>query len=190
MPLKEIEQRCQLFESTSIENFEEHILTSTHTRLENEYWIYSLSADRESFRMWRDYADRGRGLCVHFDATWPSPFSIAQPVTYHFVRPALPFPFPPDEEFAAIVLRAKAWRRWRYQREFRVIKYADTPFDEVGLIFQGQFGLFPPIAVTGITVGADMPPEDIDELIELVKQREEQIPVYQQARMTMPLRIG
>jgi hypothetical protein len=79
--------------SMPLHDFNNGAMTRAHRRLDEEYWIFSLTTDRDCQRMWIEYADDERGLCIHFHAHEKSPFGFAQQVTYQPTRPSIPFPF-------------------------------------------------------------------------------------------------
>lgn len=168
-------------ETAPLESLEREATERTHRRLE-EYWIFSLAASRDWLRMWQNYADNSRGLCIHFHTDSRSPFRFAQKVVYQTERPVLLFPFSntQHDEIGTKCTRTKALK-WEIQDEYRYIRYPDTDFSSLSLGFDGQHAYFPPEALAGITVGPKMPEKDVASIVKMASSH---VPVLQVSRPT------
>ena len=163
-----------------LETFELESMDSVHIRLQDDYWIFSLSTDRSLVRLWDEYADARRGLCIHFRADASSPFGFAQRVIYQNKRPILPVPLGdiPEHTIAELATLTKTAGRWAHEREYRLIRYPDVDYSETGLCFDGQHAHFPASAITGITVGTDMAAEDVRVVLGYADNHQPPLPVY------------
>ena len=161
----------------TLEQLEQDALVRTHRRLEEHYWILSLTASRDYVAMWDDYADRRQGLCIHFRSDGDSPFGIAQPVLYQDDVPVLLVPLGTEREVADISTLTKM-RRWQQEREYRLIRYPDVDFSDAYLRFDGQHAYFPPWAISGITVGMSMPVDHVHEVLRLAETHDPPLPVW------------
>jgi hypothetical protein len=145
-----------------LQTFERETIERIRRRLDEHYRIFSLAVDRGAIHMWDDYADRRRGLCIHFRSDVSSPFGFAQRVIYQSDRPELLVPFEnlPERDVADRATLIKTRARWDREVEYRLVRYPGLDYSEAGLRFDGDYGYFPADAITGITVGTDMPEED------------------------------
>ena len=148
--------------SIDLQTFEDEALEKVRRRLEEHYRIFSLATERDRTDMWDEYADKSRGLCIHFRSDAASPFGFAQRVIYQADRPELLLPFGDmsEQDVADRATLIKTAARWAKEVEYRLIRYPGLDYSEAGLRFDGDYGHFPPEAITGITVGTDMPEED------------------------------
>lgn len=165
----------------NLQVLEAEAIERTHRRLD-DYWIFSLADTRDYVHMWTHYADQGRGLCIHFHADEPSPFGAAQRVLYQAERPVVLVPLGPDHSVADAATLTKT-KRWEIESEYRFIRYPNVDFTDVGLRFDGQFCYFNPSIITGITVGAEMPEQHVDEILELADSLDTRLPVYRPTRI-------
>ncbi|HYM44241.1 MAG TPA: hypothetical protein VET46_15895 [Steroidobacteraceae bacterium] len=133
-----------------------------HQRIEEHYGVFSLACELDRVEMWNEYADQRRGLCIHFRADAFSPFGFAQRVLYQLERSVLPLPLPAEREVADRALLTKSATRWEKECEYRLLRYPENVYEAAGLRVEGRYGYFRPDAVTGITVGTDMPPSDVE----------------------------
>lgn len=137
-----------------------------------------VSEVRDSPQMWAYYAENHTGVVLEFEAsdTLDSPLLLARPVIYSDRPPALPA----VEVWArALVLDEpidwEAWLHeyhylkhlnWQHEREWRAMTYAD-PGDVT--LFTDR--LFHPEELSGVYLGARMPPSDADGLRNLAAER-------------------
>ena len=152
--------------------FEREALERIHNRLENQYGILSLTRERDLIPMWDEYADKRRGLCIHFRVDSSSPFGFAQRVIYQRRRPALQLPLGDlsEREVADRALLTKTADRWAQEREYRLVRFPETVYEDVGLRVDGRYGYFPGSVITGITVGTDMPEDDVALILRCANQ--------------------
>jgi hypothetical protein len=147
--------------------------------LNESFWIYSVSATRDPILMWSHYSDGHKGIVLHFDVR-AVPFDRLFEVHYSDQYPEYAFPasqsLAPEEE-ARAMLYAKA-NGWRYEREFRAIRVLapgtslQLAWRGMGVDWDGQIATLPAGALTGITLGAAMPPKIVKELhAELAERR-------------------
>jgi hypothetical protein len=59
-------------------------------------------------------------------------------------------------------LLTKTAARWGKEREYRLLRFPDAVYEEIGLRVDGRYGYFRADTITGITVGTDMPQADIE----------------------------
>lgn len=149
-----------------------------HYRLEDRYGVFSLACELDAVEMWNEYADARRGLCIHFRADAHSPFGFAQRVIYQPERPVLSLPLPGDREVADLALLTKTAARWGKEREYRLLRFPETVYEDVGMRLEGRYGYFRPDTVVGITVGTDMPESDIEIIKGYVRQFDPPLPLH------------
>lgn len=122
--------------------------------------VCSLSETAAEPRMWENYADSHRGICLRFDDDMTAPnamphFALAMRVTYQDERPKIRV-WGPDkgmEKMKRYILTKT--RKWEYEQEWRLI--------------DGEFTgrrPFPSPALTGIIFGKDISDEDKAEVIQ------------------------
>jgi hypothetical protein len=148
-----------------------------HRRLETHYGVFSLSCDRGLKEMWDEYADFRRSLCIHFRADALSPFGYAQRVIYQVRRPILNLPLPHDREVADLALLTKTLTPWGKEREYRLLRYPEAVYEEIGLRVDGHYGYFHGSHIAGITVGTDMSPGDIEVIKQHVREFDPPLPL-------------
>jgi hypothetical protein len=177
---EDISKMRQRLLSMPLHDFNKEAMTRAHRRLDEEYWIFSLTTDRDCQRMWIEYADDERGLCIHFHAHERSPFGFSQQVMYRPTRPSTPYPFGDlsEREIAERATLTKT-RRWAHESEYRWIRYPDVDYTGTGLRFEGRYAYFDPSALSGITVGRRMSPERVTAVLEIAEQHDPPLPIYQ-----------
>jgi hypothetical protein len=179
VPPEKQEQWLKRLQTERIEVLEDEAMTKAHIRLEN-YWVFSMCASRDYFSMWDEYGDKRHGLCIHFRVNVGAPFGFAQQVDY-LVPPLPPLLIPfgemTDMEVGRIATLTKA-KSFEHEREFRLIKYPQTTFEDFGIRFDGQFAHFSDQEVIAISIGDQMPAEDIEMLRSMVAARRIQIPIH------------
>jgi hypothetical protein len=148
-----------------------------HHRLESHYGVFSLACQRGLIQMWDEYADFRRGLCIHFRADALSPFGYAQRVIYQAERPILYLPLPGERDVADITLLTKTQTRWEKEREYRLLRYPEAVYEEIGLRVDGRYGYFRADTITGITVGTDMPEADVEVIKDCARQFDPPLPI-------------
>jgi hypothetical protein len=169
-----------------IEEFERDAQERAHRRIEEHYGVFSLACDLGRIEMWDEYADRRRGLCIHFRADAFSPFGYAQRVLYQAERPILPLPLPEEHVVADRVLLTKTASRWEKECEYRLLLFPDAVYDDTGMRIEGRYGYFPPEAIVGITVGTDMPPSDVELIASVARQFDPPLPVSRPRLIALP----
>lgn len=147
-------------------------------RLE-DYWVFSLAGNREHPMLWSHYARGHTGLSIHFLADSSSPFSGALNVTYSPERPVIPIPITLSEHDTAERVSLRKGDFWRYEEEYRLIRYPNVDYSNTDLEFEGQHARFPARLITGITVGSRMAAEDMDAICAIAAQHVPVLPVWQ-----------
>jgi hypothetical protein len=160
-----------------IDQLEFDALQRVHQRLEKNYWVFSMSASRDYLAMWDDYADKRRGLCIHFRSDEDSPFGTAQRVLYESDIPTLLVPLGPIREVADAAVLTKTLR-WKQEREYRLVRYLDLDYSAAQLRFDGQYAYFPSWALSGVTVGLDMSSDHVQEVLSLADAHDPPLPVW------------
>lgn len=160
-----------------MEEFEREAEERVHRRIEEHYGVFSLACDLGRIEMWDEYADRRRGLCIHFRADAYSPFGYAQRVLYHAERPILPLPLPEERVVADRALLTKTAERWEKECEYRLLLFPEVVYDDTAMRIDGRYGYFPPEAIAGITVGTNMPPSDVEFIASVARQFDPPLPV-------------
>jgi hypothetical protein len=91
----------------------------------------------------------------------------------------LPVPFGEisSDQLAAIACLTKT-RRWNYEEEYRLVRYPDFSFTELGLTYDGQHARFPANLLTGITVGLRMKDAEIRELAAMAARHQPPLPIF------------
>ncbi len=135
-----------------------------------------LAANRASLQMWAYYADRQRGVCVHLSPTiWP--VAAALRITYGSRYPSVPLPFDKNRLVREFSLRKS--RAWKHELEYRIIVQSDDP-DRFALDWIDRCtAVFPPGAVTGVTVGCMMDGPKKQRISEYASAITPSLPVYQ-----------
>ncbi len=173
----ELQNLRERLATRSLEQLEQEALLRTHERLEDHYWILSLAASRDYVPMWDDYADRRRGLCIHFRSDGDSPFGLAQRVLYQREVPVLLVPLGTEREVADRCTLTKTLR-WQQEREYRLVRYPDVDFSDAHLRFDGQHAHFLTWAISGITVGPNMPVDDVRDLLKFADAHDPPLPIW------------
>lgn len=120
--------------------------------------VCSLSEDPAAPKLWTDYADEHRGICLRFDDVNVDPqsglsatphFGLAMPVTYQDRRPEIPI-FATDEGYEKLTayLLTKT-RQWKYEAEWRLVDFHGT----------GN-RVFPAACLSGVIFGKSISEED------------------------------
>jgi hypothetical protein len=148
-------------------------------RIEENYWVFSLAGNREHPMLWSHYAEGHTGVCLHFCADEQSLFGAAQAVHYRPKRPVLPIPLSmlPEPEVAKRVTLTKG-DFWRYEEEYRVLRFPDMDVSDLGLRFEGQHAFFPSRLLVGITVGARMAATTIESIRTLAVSHVPPLPAW------------
>ncbi|GGE82152.1 DUF2971 domain-containing protein [Massilia psychrophila] len=139
-----------------------------HTEeITNNIGVLCLSANRDDILMWSHYADSHRGICLEFDGYYEF-FANALEVQYQPSRPTInPFKQTRTEMMNAALLSKS--EHWKYEEEWRAIQYNGGP---------GVYR-FPPKALTGIILGAQISEPDRAKLHGWVTQRTDSLRLYQ-----------
>jgi hypothetical protein len=122
--------------------------------------VACFSTKNDDLLMWAHYADGHRGFCLEFDSS-VEPFSKAKPVAY---QASLPEVNPLDvldggssgQELIEAMLRTKH-TCWRYEQEWRLLH------QQAGTAYAYPFD-----ALTGVYLGASMPPGQKDMIGQLL----------------------
>ncbi len=135
-------------------------------RITEQIGVLCLSAVKNDILTWSHYADSHRGVCLEFDGHFEF-FAHTQEVKYPPVRPRInPFRQNPDEMMEAALL-TKA-EHWDYEHEWRLVQYTKGPG-----VYQ-----FPPEALTGVILGAQMSLEDEKKVVGWIEGRSHPIQLY------------
>lgn len=142
-------------------------LQQQHTkRITEEIGVLCLSSVSDDILMWSHYADSHRGICLEFDSS-DKFFKNAHQVKYPSERPRInPFRQTEDEMMEAALL-SKA-EHWIYEQEWRLIHYEKGP---------GVYK-FPPEALRGVILGAQISIPDKQTVLEWIKKRVHPIKLY------------
>lgn len=153
----DLERNRTKLASADLQTIEQEGAARALARIEENYWVFSLAGNREHPMLWSHYAEGHTGVCLHFCADEGSLFGAAQAMHYRPKRPVLPIPLSmlPESEVARRVTLTKG-DFWRYEEEYRFVRYPDVDLSDLGLRFEGQHAYFPPRLLAGITVGARM----------------------------------
>ena len=139
--------------------------------------VCSLSSDPASPKLWSDYADLGRGICLRFDdtvgkgssflSTEPH-FGLAMKVVYDDNRPQISV-YRDNLGFDKLrkYLLTKT-RQWEYEAEWRLVRQG----------FTGNRA-FPAQCLTGIIFGPDIDPNDLSDVIDWTKRRSTLVELFQ-----------
>jgi hypothetical protein len=153
-------------------------------KFRTEYPMCCLSPDRASVPMWSYYTESHAGVCVHFDATI-APFGTAMRVLYRDEYPVLPLPLAgvPARYVIQQSLLIKA-RAWEHEQEYRLIdvpnyeggpRTLDPPIAER---LAPQLLCFHPRHIVGVTCGACMQSNAIEQILRICEQRRPRLPVW------------
>lgn len=147
------------------------IQTDNITEITSAMGVLCLSEIADDILMWSHYADSHRGLCLEFDGSAEF-FARAQQVVYKTERPIIN-PFLDSQErsvrdkWVIDALLTKA-AHWCYEKEWRIVEYASRP----------QVYHFPPTALTGIIIGANMPDTSAAVVASWIRQRRTPVKLY------------
>ena len=138
-----------------------------HTeRITEQIGVLCLSEINDDILMWSHYADSHRGICLEFDGNFEF-FAHTQEVKYPPERPRInPFRQGPEEMMEAALL-TKA-EQWAYEREWRLVQYTKGP---------GVYR-FPPEALTGVVLGAQISARDKEKVVRWVSGRAHPVRLY------------
>lgn len=167
-------------------------------------WLKSIgvacfSTVSDDLLMWAHYAANHTGICIGFDSSH-TPFSTARAVEYAQERPRIPSirVLQEDELLVRNVLLRKS-EHWAYEKEWRAVKrpirqeeidyYSDlvqedySRADEIAdvLASEGGPGMyeFDPTAVRRIYLGARMPRDAKNQLIEIIRTAGAHIRIFE-----------
>lgn len=138
-----------------------------HTeRITEQIGVLCLSGVKNDILMWSHYADSHRGICLEFDGHFEF-FVNTQEVKYPPVRPRInPFRQSQEEMMKAALL-TKA-EHWKYEQEWRLVHYRKGP---------GVYR-YPPEALTGVILGAQISPHDKEKVLGWVEGRAHPVKLY------------
>ena len=176
----DINEKLALIAVRPLDWFETSARERVLSRLEDNYFVFSLAGNRTHPMMWSHYSDSHRGLCIHFSASEPSVFSAAMKINYDPVRPQVVIPLPVEKELLQKITLTKG-NFWEYEDEYRLVRFPkqDVNFDDFGLKFETpQKALYKTPWITGITVGNRMTDSDVKEVIQMAKDHSPQLPVW------------
>jgi hypothetical protein len=176
---EEIHTGLAILSARSLDDFEAESRSRALQRLEEHYWVFSLAGNRTHPMMWGHYADGHKGLCIHFSSQEPSLFSAAMKVEYHSTRPVVNIPLPEESD---LMRRVCLWKGefWKYEDEYRLMRFPDRDavLAHFGLNLMQQKGFFKAHWMTGLTVGAYMPNDDVEQVLEIAKGHTPPLPVW------------
>lgn len=176
------EERTRLVEYFSSCDLAEHATTAQakmRKRIEDGYSVFSLAGNRDHLMLWSHYAQGHTGLCVHFCAEEGSLFGASMGVIYSDSRPLVPVEVRSISErelFQRIIFHKGKF--WEYEEEYRWPKFPDTDYSDLPIKFIGEFGHFPPSALSGITVGIRMPDRHVRKVLDLAASHNPRLPVW------------
>jgi hypothetical protein len=135
----------------------------------NQQGILSLSATDRNILLWSHYASGHMGLCLRFLGSRNTPFfGHALPIKYSSVFPEVGLLTSTKWEQVEALLFTKA-SDWSYEEEWRIIDHTKGPGEK----------RFPQELLTGVILGARMPQEDRDTVLEWLKGRKSPVDVYE-----------
>lgn len=152
-----------------------------NARLEKEAFILCFCGTRKNILMWSHYADGHKGLCVHFN-TKVRPILGALAVKYQRDYPISHFPSESpgqEHDFLEKSVLSKS-HRWRYEKEYRLFSLRMGDHRTawwLDLLWSprndrtAHKAFLPRNAISGITIGASMPPTDRDSLIAFCRSK-------------------
>ena len=127
--------------------------------------------------MWSHYSDAHRGVCLAFD--WRDPFfAKAQPVQYQVSRPTINPVFHSNDEMLEHALLTKS-SQWNYEREWRIVHYRAGA---------GSYP-FPPEALVGVILGAQISAADRELVKEWLNLRNSPIKVFEASLSTTEFKV-
>lgn len=181
---EELTRFIQKARSGMLELETEAIEAQWATRFRTEFPMCCLSPDQANVPMWSYYAESHTGVCVHLDATI-APFGNAMRVLYRDEYPFLPLPLvgvPPlyVVQQALLVKAAK----WEHEREYRLIDLpnyeggASTLDPPIAERLSPQLRRFRPRHIVGVTCGARMDGNAIEQILRICEQRKPRLPVW------------
>ena len=135
-------------------------------RITEQIGVLCLSGVKNDILMWSHYADAHRGICLEFDGHFEF-FASTQEVKYSRVRPRIN-PFRQNhEEMMEAALLTKA-EHWKYEQEWRQVHYQKGPG-----VYQ-----YPPEALTGVILGAQIAPHDQEKVLGWIEGRTHPVKLY------------
>lgn len=156
MPKNLIKKAASIKSNSAFEEEMEYLVKSYRSNI----GVCSLSEDPAVPKLWTDYADGHRGICLRFNdmnvdpqsrlSTTPH-FGLAMQVIYQDNRPEIPI-FGVDqgyEKLTAYVLTKT--REWEYEAEWRLIDFHHTGNKP-----------FPPACLSGVIFGKNTSEEDVN----------------------------
>lgn len=130
--------------------------------------LLSLTAKNDDTLMWSHYADAHQGICLEFDTEVASVISKAANVRYQKPFPVVRYFTMSPDDFAYAMLLTKD-SAWEYEAEWRVFA-----------VDQARTSVpFPPQALSGVILGAHLDSNRRDQILELLRQRNQPIRVHQ-----------
>lgn len=130
--------------------------------------LLSLTAKNDDTLMWSHYADAHQGICLEFDTEVASVVSKAAKVRYQKPFPVVRYFTMSPDDFAYAMLLTKNFA-WEYEAEWRVFA-----------VDQARTSVpFPPEALTGVILGAHLDSNRRNQILELLRQRNQPIRVHQ-----------
>ncbi len=182
MNLSPIEKQQKLDEALSKRLFDNPTFRRTVTdNAYNKHGVFSLSGTHDNTLLWSHYADSHKGFCVGFDrdelqnylknlCTKQIKRVIAHyPVTYQDDYPLIIPKLEDDpEELMSVGLSTKSCD-WEYEREERFIAMSESDLPLV--VEENLFKV--------VILGAEMPQENREELLRLIRVRKSLVVVVQ-----------
>lgn len=138
--------------------------------------IFCMSAEQCHPLQWSHYADRHRGLCLHFRCAAGEPLGLARRVAYRTDREPILLPLErqsPDEIVERLILVKADF--WSYEHEYRIV--GDVGVDW-GATLNGRYLDIDRDVLTGVTIGMWMPEPDQTALFALIDKYHPGLPVW------------
>lgn len=155
-----------------------HIIELHTERITEQIGILCLSEEKNDILMWSHYADSHRGICLEFDGYFEF-FANTQEVKYPPLRPRInPFRQSPLEMMEAALL-TKA-EHWKYEKEWRQVQYCKGP---------GVYR-FPPAALTGVILGAQISKDNQEKVLNWVEVRTHPVRLYRSSPCNMSFSLN
>lgn len=153
-----------------------------------QFGMFSTSLVRDNVMMWSHYSDSHQGFCVGYDQKLLMGFLAGISHSLHFFHPPIKVTYVPRlpklipnlfsfEDHVLQPLESK-WNIWRYEKEVRIFlfHYEDLLSKATKTV------TLPEGLVSEVILGSEASEQTKQEIIEVLRQRSDSIPLFQVAR--------
>ncbi|MBP3870421.1 MAG: DUF2971 domain-containing protein [Faecalicoccus sp.] len=155
----------------------EKYFESVNKKIDNLLRIACFTQKNDNIPMWYYYANKHKGICIEYDIRTQNTYSelgyIFLPVIYPNKNESNNYY---TGEFVDATFSISAVRNslvkgndWKFEKEWRIIKIQEEPDNDLNIT----------LPVKGVYFGCDISPKDKNDLIELVKPMEQDVPLYE-----------